>query len=856
MDATDKYAGAVVGLRLGPGAHESAGAAHASASVDELLQGDDGATLLAAHLDLSDGSLRRVRVSDVATANARVIQMGQMASMLRDTFRCDQYARAIGIAVEDFRRIHGWPPRVLDIGAGTGLLSLLATRSGAASVTGVEQWPPMCAIAASVVAQNAPQLPQAEAVLQLRPLHSSALTLGPQQSVGDSDPTCHVGAPFDLVVSEIIDSALLGEGMVPALSHAFAELCSADAVAVPSAATVWAQLVNVPVADLWHSTDGLNARGGSSLEGSHAGRLGRSDWSPTCSAPSPAIPVHVTALAGLVAVSNPFPALACDFSSSGIVRGPTFLPPAGRAPAETVADHFVLRVPASSDASLPCNAVLFWWDLELCPGVHYSTAPGAADSQGWQDHWVQCLQPLPRPVSPGVSGSFAVAVACPGSTRMSFCVAPGGVTVWPSRLKHRQAMRAGVAPPEAAGGAAAGPPPLYLEPAPCTCGVHTTAPPDRRWMLRGDSAWTASLAAGVDAAVARVTAAASLAGRSSITMVTLGDSAVCGVLAASSPALRAFAGDALIVTVETSVQGAVQADRVLGEACSDNAGADSSDDSSPALRLQHAVCEWDTSTALAPAVADALCAAADPPLPTPSPIDLLLVEPYFSHTAQRPLWALYAAWSRCRALAPLLAPGAAVVPAAATVYAQAVRFSQLHLSHGPAGSPCGLDHAPFDTVQAGFAAHAFAYPLWQYEHALVGAAAPVLRASFRHSQDNCSREGAYIPAPGGRARVAGAAAGVTANAVVLFVGYEWQQQDGEAGAASGEDTGGAPGPLAAAGATWQPGGAPSPWRQDVVFLRPSNRGDAEPPAWLEVALGFSAALGQPEITVTPDQGAA
>jgi predicted RNA methylase len=74
----------------------------------------------------------------------------QMTSMLRDTLRIEAYAAAISRAVRNFRTTHGRAPVVLDIGAGTGLLSLLAARAGAARVIAVEMFEQMAQLAASV----------------------------------------------------------------------------------------------------------------------------------------------------------------------------------------------------------------------------------------------------------------------------------------------------------------------------------------------------------------------------------------------------------------------------------------------------------------------------------------------------------------------------------------------------------------------------------------------------------------------------------------------------------------------------------------------------------------------------------
>ena len=59
-------------------------------------------------------------------------------SMLNDTDRNTAFEVAIGAAIADFRHATGRAPRVLDLGAGAGMLSLIALKHGAGFVTSIE----------------------------------------------------------------------------------------------------------------------------------------------------------------------------------------------------------------------------------------------------------------------------------------------------------------------------------------------------------------------------------------------------------------------------------------------------------------------------------------------------------------------------------------------------------------------------------------------------------------------------------------------------------------------------------------------------------------------------------------------
>ena len=58
--------------------------------------------------------------------------------LLCDRDRTDRYRRAIGGAVDDFRRQNGRAPDVLDLGCGSGVLGLLSVEAGARKVVSVD----------------------------------------------------------------------------------------------------------------------------------------------------------------------------------------------------------------------------------------------------------------------------------------------------------------------------------------------------------------------------------------------------------------------------------------------------------------------------------------------------------------------------------------------------------------------------------------------------------------------------------------------------------------------------------------------------------------------------------------------
>ena len=125
------------------------------------------------------------------------------ASMLNDKRRNAAYCSGIHAAIQQHRQLHGGAaPRVLDIGAGAGLLSMMAAKAGAAEVVACERDVGLAAAACADIEANG--------------LGDSVTVVGAHsRALGDDN----VGR-FDLIVSEIFGSDALSEGVLPTLAHA------------------------------------------------------------------------------------------------------------------------------------------------------------------------------------------------------------------------------------------------------------------------------------------------------------------------------------------------------------------------------------------------------------------------------------------------------------------------------------------------------------------------------------------------------------------------------------------------------------------------------------------------------------
>lgn len=151
--------------------------------------------------------------------------------MLNDSRR----NRAFRLAIE---KTVTKPCHVLDIGAGTGLLSMMAARAMGLSnatacpnnkgvVTACESYLPMVKLMRKVLHLNG--MGKHVNVINKR---SDELKVG-----------VDIASRADVLVSEILDSELLGEGLIPTLQHAHDMLLVENPQTVPYRAVTYGQLV-------------------------------------------------------------------------------------------------------------------------------------------------------------------------------------------------------------------------------------------------------------------------------------------------------------------------------------------------------------------------------------------------------------------------------------------------------------------------------------------------------------------------------------------------------------------------------------------------------------------------------------
>ncbi|XP_063467686.1 protein arginine N-methyltransferase 7 isoform X10 [Symphalangus syndactylus] len=156
------------------------------------------------------------------------IARSSYADMLHDKDRNVKYYQGIWAAVSRVKN-RGQKALVLDIGTGTGLLSMMAVTAGADFCYAIEVFKPMADAAVKIVEKNG-----FSDKIKVINKHSTEVTVG-----SEGDMPCRA----NILVTELFDTELIGEGALPSYEHAHRHLVEENCEAVPHRATVYAQLV-------------------------------------------------------------------------------------------------------------------------------------------------------------------------------------------------------------------------------------------------------------------------------------------------------------------------------------------------------------------------------------------------------------------------------------------------------------------------------------------------------------------------------------------------------------------------------------------------------------------------------------
>ncbi len=273
--------------------------------------------------------------------------------MLADMARNDAFQAALEKAITP-------ETVVLDIGTGSGLLAMMAARAGAKRVIACEAHPLIAGTAREIVAANG---------------YADRIQVIAKRST-ELDLATDMGGVADLVVAEVLDAGLIGEGMLPTSRDALKRLAKAGAKIIPASAQVVAQIVTLPQQ---RQVNPLRSLSGFDLSAFDKFRNRSAHGN-----------VRLDHEAHTV-LSEILPVQRIDFAN----------PPDWTRPQ-------CLAWSAPITRAGTAQALVFWFELWLDEAIMLSTGPGGA-----MRHWGQavCWLPADRTVQPGDALDFRVTLA-------------------------------------------------------------------------------------------------------------------------------------------------------------------------------------------------------------------------------------------------------------------------------------------------------------------------------------------------------------------------------------------------------------------------------------------------------------
>lgn len=329
QDALNDYLAA---LAIKPD-HEQ-GLKNASGLLVALNRGTEALELFNKALEVSPNLL--VAKLGSAWATSKMVPLWHVP-MMNEAHRNDAYFEGIKTAIQPGKL-------VLEIGAGSGLLSMMAAKLGATQVVACEAEPLVAKTATEIVKANG----FADTITILSKISYDV-------AVGKDLPE-----KADVLIHEIFDSAIIGEHVLPAIEDAKKRLLKPKALIVPHAASIMIALMGGDAA-------GQYLR----VESSHGFDLSRFN-----SIASKKIPFYREDIA-LVPMSTPVDAFRFDFMNQDSYP----------------AEHKILELTATTEGT--CYGVVQWIRIELDATTTWENPPtDIRSTTAWQRTIYRFDQPL------------------------------------------------------------------------------------------------------------------------------------------------------------------------------------------------------------------------------------------------------------------------------------------------------------------------------------------------------------------------------------------------------------------------------------------------------------------------------
>lgn len=281
--------------------------------------------------------------------------------MMNDVARNDAFEAAIAAAID----VRGPQARVLDIGAGSGLLSLMAARAGAQAVVACEMEPIIADMAQQIVAQNG---------------YADRITVHAKPST-DLTIDTELDAPADILVSEILSSDLLTEKVLDTFEDAHRRLLAPDAIVIPRAASAMGCLV---------ASDTL-------ADYAFVGQVSGFDLSAFNALAQQRLPIHGT-MTAWDRLSDDHELVRLDLT-------------------QHKHDGALARLSIPVTASGRAIGIVQWMQIDLWPGITFDNHPDRYSDGGW----LQILHSFPAPIDVVAGETLDIAV---GHDRITLILLP------------------------------------------------------------------------------------------------------------------------------------------------------------------------------------------------------------------------------------------------------------------------------------------------------------------------------------------------------------------------------------------------------------------------------------------------
>jgi len=308
------------------------------------------------------------------------------AGMLHDQERHQKYNLAlVETLTELVRKTPGQQINVLDIGTGTGLLSMMAARAvDNVHVTACEAFEPISKLAKEIIEDN--KLKNKISVLS--------------KSSGDLQIPDDFPENAQVLVTEILDSELIGEGILPTINDAHKRLLLSSSSVIPAAAEVYVQLFQSST--LWKTNKLDEDVIGIKLPSDHHSCCGTANTHEIQISEflHPGDELKLLSDAKQCAefdFTRPYTHNCGDCDDSSPNRS---------------CHQTIMRI--TQPGTL--HGVIMWWDLILHKGkgIRLSMEPkwrrSRMDKFVWRDHWMQCVYYLPTPMQVSAGSEIRLAM--------------------------------------------------------------------------------------------------------------------------------------------------------------------------------------------------------------------------------------------------------------------------------------------------------------------------------------------------------------------------------------------------------------------------------------------------------------